>query len=294
MMQHILIGLDGSEYNESVLQYGLWCAQSFHSALHGLHVVDIVQVESPLLHDLAGAIGAAPLYNLTTQMRQNLTLRGEQLLQQFRQACANAQVTAVPHLVTGVVPTEILSLAENMDLVILGRGGLHTGLSKSLLGSVTETVTRRSGKPVLVTPLQYYLPHKPLLATDGSPSAQAALHYAAGFVKALNVPLQVLHCTAEASSGQEILQEAQARLIELGVTCQTELYVGKVPEGLVEYMLAHGHDILFMGAFGHTRIVEWVLGSTTQYLLRTCPGLLMLCHVTSLPTSTPQTQEAAS
>jgi nucleotide-binding universal stress UspA family protein len=33
-----------------------------------------------------------------------------------------------------------------------------------------------------------------------------------------------------------------------------------------------------MGAFGHRRIVEWILGSTTQYLLRTSPVPLILCH----------------
>jgi nucleotide-binding universal stress UspA family protein len=40
----------------------------------------------------------------------------------------------------------------------------------------------------------------------------------------------------------------------------------------IPYILEQGCDLLFMGAFGHRRLVEWVLGSTTQYLLRMSPG----------------------
>jgi nucleotide-binding universal stress UspA family protein len=294
MIEKILVGLDGSEYSETAVQHGLYLAQRFHATLHGVHVLDIVQIESPLLHDLSGAIGAAPLFNLTAQMRQSLELRGELLLQQFRQACERAQVPYVEHLVPGVIATEILRLAADMDLVLLGRGGLHIGLSKALLGSVVATVVRRSGKPIMVTPLGYYLPRRPLVATDGSPSALAALDYAALFAKTLEVPLHVVHCTTEATTGQELLDASRARLAGLGVTCATELCVGNAHEDLVSYMIAHGHDMLCAGAFGHKRIVEWVLGSTTQYLLRTCPGPLLLCHATSPSESASQAREVAS
>ena len=80
MFDHILVGLDGSEYSETVLQYALALAKQSGVTLHGVHVVDIVEVENPLLHDLAEVIGAAPSHNLTTLMRQHLELRGQQIL----------------------------------------------------------------------------------------------------------------------------------------------------------------------------------------------------------------------
>lgn len=277
-MQRILVGIDGSPYSEAALAYGVHVARALGATVHGVHVVDIVQVESPFLHDLAGAIGAAPQLNLTTLMRQNLEARGTQLLAQFRQTCAEAQIPRMEHLVTGVVPTEILRLAPDMDLILLGRGGLHTGLSKALLGSAVETVVRRSGKPTMVTPAQFTVPRKPLLATDGSPSAFAALEMAVAFVQALQVPLQVLHCTTESAHGQPILDEACAALTAAGVPCQGEICIGNAHEDLVHYATTNGHDVLFMGAFGRQRIVEWVVGSTTQYVLQTYPGPVVLCH----------------
>jgi nucleotide-binding universal stress UspA family protein len=278
MIRQILVGIDGSEYSDAALQYGCYLAKAFRATVHGVHVVDIVQVESPIMHDLAGAIGAAPQFHLTTLMRQNLEGRGQQILTQFRQVCEAEQVASVAHMVTGVVPAEILRMAQGMDLIMLGRGGLHTELSKALLGSAVETVVRRSDTPTLVTTAHFAPPRQPLLATDGSPSAMAALEVAATFAKTLALPLHVVHCTATPPQGQHILDAAQARLTAAGVPCQTALYVGNADADLVQYMTGGGYDLLFMGAFGHRRIVEWVLGSTTQYLLRTCPAAMLLCH----------------
>ena len=278
MIQQILVGIDGSEYSDTALQYGCYLAKAFQATVHGVHVVDIVQVESPLLYDLAGAIGAAPQLNLTTLMRQNLEVRGQQLLAQCRQVCEAEQVPSVAHLVTGVVPTEILRVAQGMDLILVGRGGLHIGLSKALLGSAVETVVRRSSTPTFVTPARFAPPRKALLATDGSPSAMAALEIAAACASTLALPLHVVHGTAIATCGQQVLDEAQARLTAVGVSYQGELYVGNAHEDLVRYITEREYDLLFMGAFGHQRIVEWVLGSTTQYVLRTCPAPVVLCH----------------
>jgi nucleotide-binding universal stress UspA family protein len=277
-IQQILVGLDGSEYSQTALQYGIELARKFHATLHGLHVVDIVQVESPVLHDLAGSIGAAPYLNLTALMRQNLELRGRQLLDQFQQACAEADLPGVEHLATGVVPTELLRVAREVDLVILGRGGLHIRLSKALLGSAIETVVRQGSQPTMVVPQDYRPIRKPLLATDGSPSAEAALHTAVVFARALEVPLHVVHCTSESGAGQQYLEDARTEIEAAGISCHVELCAGNSHEDLVQYIRRHGHDGLFMGAFGHRRIVEWVMGSTTQYLLRASPGPIILSH----------------
>jgi nucleotide-binding universal stress UspA family protein len=278
MIGHILIGIDGSTHSDTAIQHGLYLAKKFQATLHGLHVVDIVQVESPVFHDLAGAIGASPLLNLTTQMRQNLELRGRQLLTQFRELCDAGQIPCVERLVTGVVPTEILRASAGVDLTLLGRGGLHTRLSKALLGSAVETVVRHGTTPTMVTPQHYERISKPLLATDGSPSAMAALHVAATFARALELPLRVVHFSTNAKAGQQCLEEARDRLQAEGVTYRISLRPGNAYEDLVHYIREHGHDLLFMGAFGRKRMVEWVLGSTTQYLLRTCPGALVLCQ----------------
>ncbi len=278
MTPQILVALDGSVYSDIALQHGIALAKASQATLHGLHVVDIVQVESPLFYDLAGATGAAPQLNLTTLMRENLEFRGEQLLTQFRQACEAEGIACVEHLVTGVVPTEITRMAREVDLVLMGRGGVHTRLSKALLGSAVESVVRSGAKPTIVTTQHYTDIRKPLLATDGSRPAMAALSAAMAFAMQLDLPLAVVHCTPTTTGRHEFLDAVQAQVTARGIACEVNICQGNAHEDLVQYVRDHGHDLLVMGAFGHRRIVEWVLGSTTQYLLRTAPVPLVLCH----------------
>jgi nucleotide-binding universal stress UspA family protein len=286
MIQKILVGIDGSAEGEVALQYGVALAKTFRAELHGVHVVDIVQVESPLLHDLAGAIGVAPQLHLTTLMRENLESRGQQLLVQFRQTCEAEHIMCVDHLVTGVVPTEITRMARDVDIVLLGRGGMHTRLSKALLGSVVETVVRAGVKPTMVSPAHYAEIRQPLLATDGSPPAMAALATATMFVRQFDLPLAVVYCTSGTKRRETFLDDIEAQLIAAGVTCTVEVYQGNAHEDLVHYVRDRHHDLLFMGAFGQRRIIEWVLGSTTQYLLRTSTVPLVLCPVEASETVT--------
>lgn len=281
MMRHILVGLDGSDYAETALTYGLYLAKRFGATLHGLHVVDIVQVESPLLHDLAGATGAIPFFNLTNKMRENLELWGYQVLAQFRQRCEAEDVPYAEHLITGVVSTEIIRKANDADFIILGRGGIHTELSKALLGSVVETVVRRAAKPTMIVPQRYQQIGKPLVATDASSMAETALRTAAAFASTLQVPLAVVHCAPSRAEGEQTLAQTKALMQAEGIAGDVDFCQGNPHADLLPYMAQHGHDALFIGAFGHHRVVEWILGSTTQYLLRTCPTPLILCHPTA-------------
>ncbi len=278
MIRQILVGLDGSDYSDIAVKYGIALAKASQATLQGVHVVDIVQVESPLLHDLAGATGVAPQLNLTALMRENLNCRGQHLLAQFRQDCETAGVASVEHLVTGVIPTEITRLAHEVDLVLVGRGGVHTGLSKALLGSAVESVVRSGVKPTMVTPQEYRAIRKPLLATDGSPSAMAALSVAVAFANQMALPLSVVHCAPQSNDQPEFLNAVEHQVKEGGIACDVHTCMGNAHEDLASYVREQGHDLLFMGSFGQRRIVEWLLGSTTQYFLRTSPIPLVLCH----------------
>ena len=45
----------------------------------------------------------------------------------------------------------------------------------------------------------------------------------------------------------------------------------QVVEHLLSLLLLTADDLLFIGAYGHSRIVEMVLGSTTEYVVRNAP-----------------------
>jgi nucleotide-binding universal stress UspA family protein len=280
MVKSILVALDGSQHAGSALEHGLWLARRLKARLIGLHVLDIVSIEGSFLHDVSGSLGFEPYLDFSSKMREALQERGNVLLDAFRAKCDQAGVTCDTALPMGIVANEICDQARIADLVILGRRGVNEQFSTGLLGSTTESVTRKSPKPVLVTPLGFKETTRPLLAYDGSQRASAALHAAAEVTASLELPLTVVHVAKEDGGGEgdRVLAEAQRYLQSYDVTVTLRPLTGPPHQRIVDVLRDGGYDLLFIGAYGHSRIIEMVLGSTTEYVLRNSDAPVFLAR----------------
>ena len=68
------------------------------------------------------------------------------------------------------------------------------------------------------------------------------------------------------------LDEAEAYLRPYQLHTSFELQqTGNAPERIANFIKEHNYNLLFIGAYGHSRILEMVLGSTTEYVLRNSP-----------------------
>ena len=277
MIKSILVALDGSEHADAALQYSLWLAERLRATVVGLHVIDIVSIEGSFLHDISGSLGFEPYLDFSAKMREALRERGQGILSDFTRRCEERHLPSDTTLAMGVVANEICDQARTADVVVLGHRGVNEQFSTGLLGSTTESVTRKCPKPVFVSPMRFQEITHPLLAYDGSQRASAAMHAAAEVTSALGLPLTVVHVARdEATNGAKVLDEARRYLqsYELTATCET---VGGHPhQRIVEFMREHNHDLLFIGAYGHSRIIEMVLGSTTEFVLRNSPAPVFL------------------
>jgi nucleotide-binding universal stress UspA family protein len=88
-------------------------------------------------------------------MREALHERGRAILDLFRGRCGDRGVQCETALPLGVVANEICDLARTADLVVLGNRGVNEQFSTGLLGGTTESVARKSPKPVLVCPAAF-------------------------------------------------------------------------------------------------------------------------------------------
>src|SRR5262245_53093589 len=143
MVKSILVALDGSQHAGSALEYGLWLARRMRARLIGLHVLDIVSIEGSFLHDVSGSLGFEPYLDFSSKMREALQERGNVLLDAFRTKCEQAGVPCETALPMGIVANEICDQARIADLVVVGRRGVNEQFSSGLLGSTTESVTRK-------------------------------------------------------------------------------------------------------------------------------------------------------
>jgi nucleotide-binding universal stress UspA family protein len=187
-------------------------------------------------------------------------------------------VRADTHLSTGIIANEICEQARTADLVVVGHRGVNERFSTGLLGGTTESVTRKCPKPVLVSPLKFRPITRPLLAYDGSQRAAAAMHEAAELAAALRLPLTVLHVGKDETAARSILDEARRYLATHCVEAEYMTRAGHANEAILEVMVEGQHDLLLIGAYGHSRIIEMVLGSTTEYVLRNACSPVFLCR----------------
>lgn len=276
MIKSLVVAVDGSENAQSALRYALWLAQRFDAVVTGLHVADVVTIEGSFFHDISGSLGFEPYLDLTSKMRGALRDRGEQVLEDFSRACREADIRHETSLQVGIVSAEICELARTSDLVVLGKRGVNRHFSTGLLGGVTESVARQCPRPIFMAPLEFVEPGKALLAYDGSQRAGSAMHVAAEVCTLLELPLDVVTVSLEEDRGEEIADEARRYLASYPITTEVRVVEGHAYEAIPAEVEQWGYDLLFMGSHGHGRVLEFVLGSTTEFVLRnvTCPVFL--------------------
>jgi len=279
MIRSIVVALDGSQHAEAALQYALWLAERTRARLTGLHVIDIVSIEGSFFHDVSGSLGFEPYLDFSSKMREALQERGKVLLETFTGRCRERGIPCDTALPVGIIANEICDQARTADLIVLGHRGLNEQFSTGLLGATTESVARKSPKPVLVTPMEFKDIRRPLLAYDGSQRAAAAMHAAAEVTTALGLGLTVVHVARDGGAdGDRALDEARRYLQSYDLEVTYRALTGPPHQRIVDVLRDGGFDLLFIGAYGHSRIIEMVLGSTTEYVLRNSKSPVFLAR----------------
>ena len=271
MIKNVLVAIDGSEHSRSATEHALWFASKAKAAITGLHVIDIVSIEGSFLHDISGSLGFEPYLDFSSKMREVLEERGKAMLADFSERAKETGVRNETVMDVGVIANEICARARTADLVVIGHRGINEKFTTGLLGGTSESVTRKCPKPLLVCPMEWKGISSPLLAYDGSQRSSNAMREAADICALVGLPLAVLHVGKDEPSAAKVIDEAKRYLASYEIRTSFATAPGHAPEQIVARIREGGHDLLFIGAYGHSRIVEMVIGSTTEYVLRNSP-----------------------
>src|SRR3984957_8989716 len=271
MIKKILVGIDTSEHSRNAQAYAFYIARKLDATLLGLHVVDIVSIEGSFFHDISGSLGLEPYLDFSSKMREILNAGGKAVLEDFAHAARREAIPAETVLDVGVVANQICERAKSVDLLIIGHRGVNERFSTGLLGSTTESVARKSPRQMLVSPVRFREVTHALLAYDGSDRASRAMRAAADFAATLEIPLTVVTVARDLKLGERTLDQARSYLEPYSIRAEFKLVQGHAHEGIIGSLKEFGADLLFIGAYGHSRIIEMVLGSNTDSVLRNAP-----------------------
>jgi nucleotide-binding universal stress UspA family protein len=269
MVKHIAVGLDGSGCAAAAEDTAIALAIRLGATVHGIHVIDTSFLEGAFITDISGAMGVEPFLDLGTQMRATLEDLSGVIKKRFGEQCAASGVASAFHVERAAAVAGLLAGTKLADLLVVGKRGVNARLHEDLLGPTAELLLRRSPVPVMVVPEKSCEIRRPLAAYDGSPKSARALGLAAALCRALALPLTVVTVDDRPERGGAILDEARAYLAPHGLACEFRVVAGEAAEQALLALLGDGgHDAVFLGSHGHARIVELVLGSTSQYLAR--------------------------
>ena len=278
MIARILISTDGSDYSTTACAYGIYLAKILKAHLIGLYVVDIKITRGPLFHTMPGLFDLSPYQEFTPFIESGLEERGTSILEEFRKQCEQAGIRPDLRKVTGLVDETIIDIGKEADWIILAQRGEHFPLTGGgLLGSTSESVVRKSGKPVMITPLRFREITRLGLAYDGSPVSNNALHYAARLSHETNRPLSIVSVVKDDRHAVDIKTRINALLSSYDLDTTTTIRQGKDEEEILKHTTETPVDLLVMGAYGRSRLRELILGSTTSYVIRntTIPVLMI-------------------
>jgi nucleotide-binding universal stress UspA family protein len=248
----ILVPVSGEEAGWQALEQALEVARREGARLQGLHVVPS---ETHKDDEMAQAVQA-----------------------EFARRCEAAGMPGKLVLAAGKVPHHICERSRWVDLVILNLAHPPLAQPFARLGSGFRTVIRRCSRPVMAVPGKRSPLNHALLAYDGSPKAQEALFIATYLGGKWGIPLTVVTVTENSRITSETLARAQAYLETHQVPATFVEESGPAAEAILRTAEARQSDLILMGGYGHSPMVEVVLGSAVDEVLRTARQPVLFCR----------------
>lgn len=280
----VLACIDHSGYATIVCDHAAWAAKRLAAPLELVHVLDR-HPETAQQLDFSGSIGLGAKESLL----QQLALVDEQRSQLAQEAGRHLMAAARQHVLAADV-TEIegkqvrgeLSsvLAEKQDatrLFVMGKYGETGKRGRQSAGGNLERVARAVQRPLLVVSEPFEVPTSFMIAFDGSATMCKGVDMLAASPLLQGLPCHVVMAGADSAANQEQMTWASQTLQAAGFTVTARLLAGAPESVLAAYTAEHDIGVLAMGAYGHSRLRQWLVGSTAAAMLRiaTTPLLLL-------------------
>ena len=281
-MNQIMACIDGSAQAAAVCDCAAWASRQLDAPLTLLHVLD--QQQYPAAGNLSGIIGLGSREYLLEELaaldekRSKLALEeGRMMLDSARQRVITAGI-AQPDVRQrhGDLVETLRDLEADIRLLVIGKQGEDSGNDLQLIGSQLESVIRTLHRPILVTPASFSVPTSVMLAFDGSDTSRKGVEMLASSPLFKGIPIHLVMVGDDNGEHRALLDSARDTLVSAGFDVHTALCSGEVEPALHAYQAEHQIGLLVMGAYGHSRIRQFLVGSTTTRMIRSTTTPLLL------------------
>lgn len=270
-----ILALVDTAGTEAVLGAAAALSQRFQAHVVALHAEPDIFI--PFEMGMAGDTSV-----LIDIQQRNASAGTAAALRAIEQASQRSGVAIEPRVVRGSTESSAVLHSRYADLVVMGLGA-PTSRGTNAIQVAWETIVLSCGRPVLAVP-----PGRPgrsigqriLVAWRPTREATRAVHDAMPFLAGAEA-VQVLTLNPDAATKRDAGADIGHHLARHGIKVEAvsdtvdEAYVGKT---VLDAAMAFGADLLVAGAYGHTRLREYLLGGTTMHLATHAQIPLLVSH----------------
>lgn len=252
LVSDLLVAISGEPAGWLALDQALVVAQREGARLAGLHVVPTVAARE-------------------SEAAQALRV-------EFERRCAAANVDGSLAIDVGNVTRQITERAKWTDLVVVSLSYPPGPESFARLRSRFAALVRRSPRPILAVPDVARSIERALLPYDGSLKADEALFASTYLALRWQLALTVVTVLEDQKTSEETLAHARSYLEDNGVEATYRLERGPVADVILTTAAASNSDLIAIGGYGLGPIVEIVLGSAVDKVLRASRLPVLICR----------------
>jgi len=275
----ITLSLKNLENAERLCAYACMVARKFNAHLIGVHTVPAIEV-------YPGMMAPASVSQMTgyhDEQKQNSAeikkifdhaVQAEDFVSEWREV--DAQYLGREH--------PLMADWIGADLVIIGQS--NPDRDRADQRSHVENAVRKSGRPVLVLPYVgkfETVGENILLGWSGTRESTRAAHDALPFIKAAK-STQIFWVGKQKESTHYLEQTARQMAIGLDRHGAKVTVIHREPsdiaigDELLNEASDMGTDMIVTGGFGHSRIYDFVLGATTNHILKHMTAPVLFSH----------------
>ncbi len=270
----ILVHVTNDEHGARNLAVACKFAEQYEAHIVGLHVMylDVVPAyDSPYVQ--------VPL-ELLEFKREADQKNADAAKAIFDKALAATSLSSEWRVTSGDIVPELAHQSRYADLTVVSN--LSAEEAPVSVATLPADLVLASGLPVLAVPSvkpAATIGKRVLVAWNASPEAARAVHDAMP-VLAQADSVQVL-VVGKPQADRLLGADISIHLARHGAKTeaeQVEAVTTSVEDVILSAAKAHGSDLIVAGAWGHSRLREWVLGGVTKYLLSNTKIPLLLSH----------------
>jgi nucleotide-binding universal stress UspA family protein len=269
-MKSILVNVASG--NDVAGEYAVSLAAAFEAHVFGAVFAYLPTIRRSVVHPTAAR-------HIEEQRRT-----AEAAAARFDEAARRAGVSAASHVFTATLPgaPDIFGpLARRFDLSVVAQGEPNKVAPEDL---IIEAALFDSGRPVIVVPFVHRGPFKldrVLVAWDGGRPAARALADALPLLRSAAAANVVVVTTEPVKSDEIPGADVAEMLARHGVSVELQR-IGAAGISVADTILNHAAesaaDLIVMGAYGRSRLREFILGGMTRAMLTSMTTPVLMSH----------------